>query len=232
VEDRPDGGVPWLLILGGAIAALAAFAAFRKFRTVGLDEPLALHEPEAAAPVAAMPVKDPPQAETRPRLDILFKPEKAAATEAGAAVHYAIIIRNIGRSPARNVRLEARMFNAGVEQDREIGDFFRQPLQQRLAARPFDIPAGTQARLARVVGMPREEVKEIEVQGRRLFVPMVAFNALYDWGEGQTGQTSISYVVGLEAKEPSEKMGAFRLDQGPRVYRSVGQRQTRIAHIA
>jgi hypothetical protein len=79
--------------------------------------------------------------------------------------------------------------------------------------------------------MPKEQVREITVQGRRLFIPTVAFNVVYDWGENRSGQTSTSYVVGREAEAPSERMGPFRLDLGPRLYRSVGQRQTKLARI-
>jgi hypothetical protein len=52
---------------------------------------------------------------------------------------------------------------------------------------------------------------------------------VYEWGEGRTGQTSMSYLVGREPETPSTKMGAFRLDLGPRVYRSVGQRPSNVA---
>ena len=74
-----------------------------------------------------------------------------------------------------------------------------------------------------------ETMREINVQGRRLFIPMVAFNVVYEWGDGKSGQTSMSYLVGREPDVPSEKMGAFRLDLGPRVYRSVGQRPSQVA---
>jgi hypothetical protein len=57
---------------------------------------------------------------------------------------------------------------------------------------------------------------------------MVAFNAVYEWGDGKTGQTSISYLVGREI-EKTDKMGAFRLDIGPRVYRTLGTRQSETA---
>ena len=46
------------------------------------------------------------------------------------------------------------------------------------------------------------------------------------------GQISASYLVGVEGKAPSEKMGAFRLDLGPRIYRTVGQRPHRLERRA
>jgi hypothetical protein len=62
-------------------------------------------------------------------------------------------------------------------------------------------------------------------------VPVVAINVFYEWENGRTGQTSMSYIVGREAPTPQEKLGAFRLDQGPRLYRSVGQRQGSLAKV-
>ena len=83
--------------------------------------------------------------------------------------------------------------------------------------------------------MPKDEVRSIEVQGRTIFVPIVAINVAYDWGEGEnagSGRTSMSWLVGREPDKPSDKMGPFRLDLGPRVYRSVGQRPTQLANVA
>ena len=234
-EPAPEpesGGVPWLYLLLAGVAGVVGFAVYRKVRSENRAEPVYAAPPAEPAPAPRpIPAKD-PEAELRPRLELEFKPEKAAATETGATVNYQIAVKNLGKSDARNVRIEVRMFNAGKEQDREIGAFFAaEGSGQRIAA-PFALPAQKQAKLERIVSMPRDQLREIEVQGRRLFVPMVAFNVLYDWGDGKTGQTSMSYIVGREAETPSEKMGAFRLDLGPRVYRSVGQRQTSLARIA
>jgi hypothetical protein len=91
------------------------------------------------------------------------------------------------------------------------------------------VPPKEEVHLTAAVAMPNENVRELTVQGRRLFIPTVAFNIVYDWGNGKSGQTSASYVVGREAETPTEKMGAFRLDLGPRLYRSVGQRPMSLA---
>ena len=237
--EPSDGGVPWLYLLLAAVAGVVGFAVFRKVRSESaaaedyVPAPAAQPAPvPPPAPQPAAPVKDTVGVELRPRLELEFKPEKAAATETGASVNYQLSVKNHGKSDARNVRIEVRMFNAGKEQDREIGAFFASEGSGQRIAAPFMLPAQKQAKLERVVAMPREELREIEIQGRRLFIPMVAFNVLYDWGDGRTGQTSMSYIVGREAETPQEKMGAFRLDLGPRVYRSVGQRQTSLARIA
>jgi hypothetical protein len=165
----------------------------------------------------------------RPWIEIDFKPARAAATATEAKVQFELVLRNTGSAPARNVRIEVRMFNAGPHQEREINDFYAEPVRERTPPALPALPPKTEAQLTSAVAMPNEAVREVEIQGRRLFIPTVAFNIVYDWGNGKTGQTSASYLVGREAEIPAAKMGGFRLDLGPRLYRSVGQRPTRLA---
>ena len=123
------------------------------------------------------------------------------------------------------------MFNAGAQQEQEIGAFFAEPVRERTPPALATLAPRSEVKLRSSIVMPKENVREITVQGRRLFIPTVAFNVVYDWGENRSGQTSTSYVVGREAEAPAERMGPFRLDLGPRLYRSVGQRQTKLARI-
>jgi hypothetical protein len=215
------------------------------------DPLFARSSPAKAAPVPAAPKREPipvPTGRTpifiptgeggggvgislRPRLELQFKPDRAAATLTETSVQYELVIINAGNKMAKNVRVQARMFNAGAEQEREIGDFFADPGEDRVPVAIPGIPPRGQATFRNQVTMPKDQVREITIQGRRLFVPMVAFNVLYDWDPNHSGQTSTSYLVGREAPTPSEKMGAFRLDLGPRLYRSVGQRQASLAKV-
>jgi hypothetical protein len=166
----------------------------------------------------------------RPWLQLEFRPDRAAATPTEAAVQYELIVNNVGNAIAKNIRIEARMFNAGSDQDREIKAFFASPTaNDGRNSRVLAIPPRKGARVRNVVAMSKQDMREITVEGRRLFIPMVAFNVIYEWGDGKSGQTSMSYLVGREPGTPSQKMGPFRLDQGPRVYRSVGQRPSQTA---
>ena len=72
------------------------------------------------------------------------------------------------------------------------------------------------------VSLTRDQMRQFEVAGRRLFVPLIGFNALYRWSGGD-GQTSASYLLGRDTK--SEKLAPFRLDLGPRIFRGLGARQ-------
>ena len=62
----------------------------------------------------------------------------------------------------------------------------------------------------------------IEVEGRKLFVPLVAFNALYRWSGGEE-QDSASFLVG-RGDDDGGKMAPFRLDQGARSWTGLGAR--------
>lgn len=252
-----SGEFPWLYLVLGMLAAVAALAAGRVLLRRRADEdeveePLPVEsaseprpQPQPAPAVKPVPRPQPaPVAQpssgristgtvgiqVRPWIELEFKPDRAVATDADTSVQFELIVRNTGNTGARNVRIEGRMFNAGREEEREVGAFFSEPLMINCAAIPMLLPQGTGA-IRSVVSMPRTEVKEITLEGRRLFVPMVAFNVTYEWGENRSGQTSMSYLVGRESEAPSEKMGAFRLDLGPRLYRSVGHRQTNLALV-
>jgi hypothetical protein len=200
-------------------------------------EPVAAKTPEPAPAASATPIAEPPPAaagnfigiQLRPWIELEFKPARAAATPTEANVQFELTVRNTGTAPARNVRIEVRMFNAGHGQEQEIEAFYGEPIRERTPPALEALPAKGEVQLTSAVAMPNENVRELTVQGRRLFIPTVAFNVVYDWGNGKSGQTSASYLVGREAETPAEKMGAFRLDLGPRLYRSVGQRPMRLA---
>ena len=138
-------------------------------------------------------------------------------------------IANIGGAAAKNLKIDVKMFNAGAEQDQQIGSFFRTAGRESTRLVLPGIANGQDGAIQGEVGMPFEEMKAVKLDGRMLFIPVVAVNILYDWGAGRSGQTAKSYVIGRELETPSEKMGAFRVDLGPRTWRTIGQRQHKLA---
>jgi hypothetical protein len=256
---EPETGVPWFYVGLGALLALLSVLALVAFkRSRGSEEHRA--EAEAAAEHAEPHLQEPPEPDPlfarresavpasppapapappndfvgislRPRIEIEFKPDRATATLTDTSVQFELTIRNVGNRTARDIRVQIHMNNAGPDQDKEIDDFFAQPLPTDVAPAVAAIPPGSEAQIRTGVTLPREHVRELTVDGRRLFVPVLAFNVFYEWENGRTGQTSMSYIVGREAPTPQEKMGAFRLDLGPRLYRSVGQRQGNLAKV-
>ncbi|MBA3510820.1 MAG: hypothetical protein H0T81_02790 [Sphingomonas sp.] len=156
----------------------------------------------------------------RPQLEIEFTPGRCVVEDDKATIQFDVAVFNSGSAPARDVLVEARMFNAGPAQDQEIGAFFAHPVAKgdRIPA----IPPLKRIALKSAVSMSSDQLRAFEVGGRRLFVPLVGFNALYRWSGGE-GQTSSSYLVGRDNQ--SEKMAPMRLDLGPRVFRGLGARE-------
>jgi hypothetical protein len=153
----------------------------------------------------------------KPDLAIQFQPDRAVLTESDVMIQFDVVLVNNGSAPARGVLVEARMVCAHAGQDQEIGAFFHQPVGKgdRIA---IIQPLGKIA-LKSAVRMPLAQLRSFEVEGRQLFVPLVAFNVLYN----NSLQTSASYLVG-RGTPADEKLGPFRLDLGPRIFRGLSAR--------
>jgi len=148
-------------------------------------------------------------------LEIDFQPAAAMVDEEKGAIQFEVTIYNSGSAPARDVQVEAAMFNAGPDQDEVIGQFFERPSGQ---GQGVDIPPLQRMSFRSLVSLPRDQLRIFEVEKRSMFVPLVGFNATYRWSSGQ-GQTSASFLVGRNTN--GEKMGPFRVDQGAKTFRSL-----------
>jgi hypothetical protein len=221
------GSIPWAYIIPGALLALLAFALFRRRRRhAEIGEAVEAVKPEVSARAA---IGARPEPVPRPWLELELKAERLASTDAESVVQFELEIVNNGTAAATNLRIDVKMFNAGQEQDKEIGAFFRTAGRESTKCSLPGIRPGTTGAIRGEVAMARAEMRAVVLENKYLFIPVIAINALYDWGDGRTGQTSKSYVVGRELEQPSDKMGAFRVDLGPRIWRTVGQRQHKLA---
>ena len=261
-EDTPSSRALWLAAIAAGVLALLGFLLMRRRRgsEVLYQETEIVEEaavPEEVAPVipsevlatenvpvlpltatslAAAPLiaSTRPANDARPRLELAFTPSAASATDEQATVDFALTVTNGGDAPARNVRMEARLFAMGDDHDAVLTRFFADPLARPVLVADTLVP-GVGTELRAKVTLPRSAVRPIQVADRTLFVPLVAFNLLYDWGNDgdvHRGQTAMSYVVGRETNPPAAKMAPFRLDQGPRIYRQVGQRTHQAKQVA
>jgi hypothetical protein len=234
--------LPWIVAALVAAAAAGWFFFFRNRPREGYaglsgfdlvpasepaPEPLAQPLTVPAQPKIAQPSPAPtaPPAgvvstRLRPWLEIEFRPDRAVVDDNRAAIAFEIFVSNSGAVPARDVLLEASLFNAGPMQDQQIQLFFDNPVAK--GDRVPVIPPRQKINVNTAVFLAREQVQPIEIDGRPLFVPMIAFNALYRWSGGE-GQTSASYLVGKETS--GEKLAPFRLDLGPRIFRGLDARE-------
>jgi hypothetical protein len=237
--------LPWLL----AALVLGAGGAFLFFRSRGREAfaggphvdayvaptapPVPRPDP-APAPPATVPKPVAPAAEPkpatpaslgivstrlRPWIEIGFNPIRCILDDEKVTVEFELELFNSGSAPARAVLAEASLFNAGPAQDQQIGTFFANPVAE--GNRIDAIPPLKRLTMRTQVFATREQLQAYEVGGRQVFVPLIGFNALYTWSGGE-GQTSASYLLGRDTK--GDKMGPFRLDLGPHIFRSIAGR--------
>jgi hypothetical protein len=135
------------------------------------------------------------------------------------AFEFEIDLFNSGGAFARDILVEAGLFNAGPDQEQVIGAFMAEPVGkgERIAA----IPPLQRLNFRTSLAAPRDAVQVFEMAGRQVFVPVVALNVLYRWGAGE-GQTSASYLIGIDTG--AEKLAPLRADQGPRAFSGLGVR--------
>ena len=242
-ESAPQHGLtlwPWFLValalgLGGAFLlwrnrSREAFAGGPHHDLFSAPEPTPTPapppQPRAPAPAAGLPRATSPvprgvvSTRLRPWIEIALRPLRCVVEESRITFEFELDLFNSGNAPARDVLAEASVFNAGPTQEQDIGAFFARPVAEgeRIAA----IPPLQRMTLRSQVVAPRENVQTLEIAERQVFVPLLAFNALYRWSGGD-GQTSASYLLGRDTK--SAKMAPFRLDLGPRIFRGVGARR-------
>ncbi len=237
--------LPWLIaalaVAGGVLFFLwqrrprEAFAGASQFDLFvpPAPEPAPAPRPPVKAappPVAPLPpqVAEEPKPKTpvgivssrlRPSLEIGVQPLRCVVDDTPVTIEFELDLFNAGSAPARAVLAEATLFNPGATQEQELSAFFSNPIGagNRLDA----IPPLKRITLTSQVVAPRAAIQEYELAGRKSFVPVIAFNALYEWSGGK-GQTSAAYLVGRETA--GEKLGPVRLDQGSREVRKLGAR--------
>ena len=139
-------------------------------------------------------------------------------------IEFELGLYNSGNSPARAILVEASYFNAGPDQEQRIEQFYHHPVGEGGRATSLG-PLKRMVIRNRLV-TPRNQVLEYEVDGRKLFVPLIGFNALYRWGNGE-GQTSASFMLGR--KTGGDKMAPLRLDMGDRQFHGLGEQPLPVA---
>ena len=190
-----------------------------------LPRPAPAPQPELRDPVSGgvttklAPAQGIVSTRLRPWLEIEFDPQAAIVDAEKASIQFEVVIFNSGSAPARDVLVEAALFNAGTDQDQLLSAFFgRQPGQSDGTT----IPPLQRMSFRSIVTLPRDQLRLFEVEGRTLFVPVVGFNVHYRFSNG-AGQSSTSYIVGRNSA--GEKMAPFRVENGSKTYRGLATRE-------
>ncbi len=227
--------LPWLMaaivVAAGAIFLLwrrrprDALAGGPQFDLLVPPEP-APAPPQAVPPPSPRPRKPAPlaaggivAARLRPSLEIALQPLRCVVEDERVTIEFELELFNAGTAPARAVLAEASLLNASATQDQELAAFFANPVggDQRINS----IPPMKRISFTSQVVAPRSAIQEYELGGRKAFVPVIAFNALYQWSGG-TAQTSAAYLVGRESG--GDKLGPLRLGARTREFRDLGSR--------
>jgi hypothetical protein len=155
----------------------------------------------------------------RPALELGFHPLRCQVDDDQVAIEFELELFNSGAAPARAVFAEASLLNPSATQDSELAAFFA---NAHGTGEPLDvIPPMKRVSFRSQVVVPRAAVQEYELAGRKAFVPVIAFNALYEWSGGKA-QSSAAYLVGRDTQH--DKLGPLRLDQGVREFSALGAR--------
>lgn len=177
--------------------------------------------PETATDVdkAAKPAKQ----RSGPELEIQFKPESATLGLANLMLRGELKVVNIGKAMARNVTLTSGAICAGPKQEQAIAEFF----EDDIVAQPIDnIRKGEKLSIEIEIMMPRGELASYAFQGREICVPIILAELSYTGiKEGSDRGARLATIIGCEAKPKAEKLGPLRLDQGPRSFSELGQRE-------
>jgi hypothetical protein len=181
--------------------------------------------PAPASPVATAPPVAPPDgiiaSRLKPELTFELEPVRAQSDAAeGAALTFDLIITNRGSAPARDVLIEAQLINANPQVDAAVGRFFSKSAGagDRLPV----IPPMSHVSIRTQLGALAADLAPLIVEGRKLFVPVIALNAHYRWG-GDELKVSSSFLVGRGDAEGG-KLAPFRLDRGARSWSGLAAR--------
>lgn len=229
--------LPWLFALlmlaGGAYvwfrrkSSAPAFAGAPEVAEFAPAVPEQLRSRRSLEPAPAPAPPAPPAPPTgivstrlRPALNIQFRPDRVIVDETEVRLEFEIAVANSGSGPARDLLVEAAMFNAGADQEAEIRRFFERPVGQGERV-PLIAPLKSLG-FRSAVAMTRERVRQFKAGDRTVFVPLIGFNLLYRSSDGE-GQVSTSYLVGADGG--GEKLAPLRPGEGQRQFTVLGARE-------
>lgn len=237
--------LPWLVAGGALVLALIAAVLWFRRRSRNADIETATTTPADTTPAKAppplrpvQPTADEPVASEpnrpHPAISIALTPTLARYTMIGVTIGYSITLTNDGAVPAEEITLSRLISNARSGQEQELARFFAQRPEEPVHMVALLAP-GESVTLTGEIRLAQEVIMPIQVGERELLIPVVSFSAHYRWDAGEQGDaqgySGAAFIVGQENDPPAERMAPFRLDQGPKQFRSVGSRLARTALV-
>ena len=153
-----------------------------------------------------------------------FIPEKATISFATLTVKGQLRLTNTGDAPTQGMELRAGLISAGEQQGHAINAFHSASSDIKPQALGEAKPGETIA-MSMELSVPLSEMQSFTLGEQRLMVPIMVANVAYrNPGEATADIVRIACMIGREATPPVPKMGALRLDLGPRSFAPLGQR--------
>ncbi|HEX7742883.1 MAG TPA: hypothetical protein VF442_10705 [Sphingobium sp.] len=192
--------------------------------------PLSPSRPTPPAPVPVPPPPPAPQTADRPWIDLAMEVRGARLSLMGATITYVLTLHNRGQRPAEDLLIRTLIANADTGQQAMLQQFFAGavglPTHSVVSVAP-----GESHSLTGELRLLPDQIAPVQMDGRALLIPLVAFDAQYRWtDEGSeasgAGRTGGAFIVGQEKSPPADRLAPFRLDLGPRQYPTPGSRAT------
>ncbi len=182
-------------------------------------------QPKAPAPAPAATTAE------RPWIDLTLEVRSARLSLMGATIGYTLTLHNRGQRGADDILVRTFIANADVNQQAQLQQFF---------AGAVGLPAHSAVSLAPGQGhsltgelrLLPDQIAPVQMGDRALLIPLIAFDAQYRWSDEPdaapvgSGRTGRAFIVGQEKTPPADRLAPFRLDQGPRQFRTPGSRAT------
>ncbi|CAN5469136.1 hypothetical protein BH10PSE12_BH10PSE12_15950 [soil metagenome] len=185
--------------------------------------PVAPAPPAPAATPVPIPVPAAKMERPRAGLSIAFYPLSARNTLVAVTIGYRLVLHNDGEDAIEAISIAAILANADSGQEQALAAFFAAApeLPTHQVAR---IEPGADMVLTGELRLDHAAIEPIRINEQSLLIPVIAFSAHYGWAQDGRGYSGAAFILGQESDPPRPRMAPFRLDQGPRQYRSVGSR--------
>ena len=195
--------------------------------------PAAKPQPEPATPIPT-PAAPPAPAATatdRPWLDLSLEIRSARLSLMGATIGYSLTLHNRGSRAAEDILIRTLIANADTSQQVMLRQFFAGAVGMPAHSAVSIAPGESQSLTGELRLLP-DQIAPVQMGDRALLIPLIAFDAQYRWandgnasptGNGRTGR---AFIVGQEKSPPADRLAPFRIDQGPRQFRTPGSRAT------
>ena len=227
--------------IAGSIALLGAIvaAAWLFLRRRPEEEQQHFIEEQKSAPTPLPPTPQPkappaaPAAATaeRPWIDLTLEVRSARLSLMGATIGYTLTLHNRGERSADDILIRTFMANADANQQAQLQLFFAGAVGLP-AHSAVSLTPGQRLSLTGELRLLPDQIAPVQMGDRALLIPLIAFDAQYRWSdepEGTpvgSGRTGRAFIVGQEKTPPADRLAPFRVDQGPRQFRTPGSRAT------